>query len=79
MNSKRAMSAMVSTILLIGFAAVLGFIVMSWGEDMLGSVPDECSRVTLSISTEGEAIMVIPKINDISCNEKKLDISGAAR
>jgi hypothetical protein len=75
MMNKKAMSAMVATILLIGFAAVLGLVVMSWGTDVIGEVPDTCSKVSLSISTEGNAIMVVPKINSLLCKDKQLDIS----
>jgi hypothetical protein len=77
MRSKKAMSPLMSTILLIGFAAILGLVVMGWGTGVVGEIPikDPCSKVTLSLSTEGDSIMVIPKLGDISCKNNKLDIS----
>ena len=76
MRSKKAMTALASTILLICFAAVLGIIVMSWGTNIAGKTPDLCSKITLSIAKEGDAINVIPKINNVLCNDKKIDVSG---
>lgn len=73
--NKKAISTMTSTILLICFAAMLGLVVMSWGTTIAGAMPNECSKVTLSISREGDSIMVVPKINNLVCNEKRLDIS----
>jgi|TARA_B100002003_G_C14063743_1_gene511985 hypothetical protein len=81
MRFKKAMSPLVSTVLLIGFAAILGLVVMGWGTGIVGEmpIPDQCSKVTLSLSTEGNAIMVIPKLGDVSCKNKKLDISEIAK
>jgi hypothetical protein len=79
LKRKKAMSALVSTVILIGFATMLGFMVMSWGTGMAGQVPNECDKVTLSISTEGDSIMVVPKINNLLCNQQRLDISEILR
>jgi hypothetical protein len=79
MKSKRAMTSIASTIILIGFAAMLGLVVMSWGTSIADSMPDECSKVTLSISTEGNSIMVVPKVNNLVCNDKRLDISEVVK
>ncbi len=75
MRSKKAMSALMSTIILIGFAAMLGFMVMGWGTGMAGQIPNECDKVSLSISLEGESVMVTPKLNNLLCNKQRLDIS----
>lgn len=76
MRSKKAMAALASTVLLICFAAVLGLIVMSWGTSAVGKLADPCSKVTLSVAKEGNAVNVIPKVNNILCNEKKIDITS---
>ena len=75
MKNKKAMAALMSTIILIGFAAMLGFMVMSWGTGMAAQIPNECDKVSLSISTEGETVMVTPKLNSLLCNKQRLDIS----
>ena len=73
---KKSMSALVSTVLLICFAAMLGIVVMSWGASIIEETPsDECAKVMLSVSTENGAVSIIPKINNILCIDKKLDIS----
>jgi hypothetical protein len=76
-RNKKAMSPLLSTICLISFAAILGLVVMGWGTGVVGEIPiqDPCSKVTLSLSSEEDVIMVIPKIGDISCKNNKLDIS----
>jgi hypothetical protein len=79
MKSKKAMSAIASTVILIGFAAMLGVVIMSWGTDIAENMPNECSKVTLSLATEGDSLMVVPKINNRVCNEKRLDISEVAQ
>jgi hypothetical protein len=81
MKSKKAMTPLMSTVFLIGFAAALGLVVMGWGTGVVGEMPvqDQCSKVTLSLSTEGEAIMVIPKINDNPCDDKRIDISEVVK
>jgi hypothetical protein len=78
-KNKRAMSAMSSTILLIGFAAILGIFIMSWGTKIAGAMPSECSKVTLSIKTEGSSVMVVPKVNSLVCDDKRLDISEVSK
>jgi hypothetical protein len=76
MKSKKGIEALASTVLLICFAAVLGLIIMSWGTNIIGNSPNQCSKVTLSVVKEGNSINVIPKINDVLCNDKKIDVSG---
>jgi len=79
MKSKKAMTPLASTVLLICFAAILGLIIMSWGASLANKIPDTCSKVSLTVSKEGEIVSVIPKINDIVCDDKKIDISNALK
>jgi len=74
-SGKKAMAALAATVLLICFAAVLGTIVMGWGTNFVAKA-DQCSKVTLSVVKEGDAINVIPKVDNVLCNDKKVDISG---
>jgi|GEM_PF-6919442 len=79
MKPQKAMTPLSSTVLLLCFAAILGLIIMSWGASMASKIPDTCSKVSLAVLKEGETVSVIPKINDIACNEKKIDISDTLK
>ena len=50
-SAKKAISPLVSSILLISFAVVLGMIVMSWGKTTAATVvlPETCEGVSLNI------------------------------
>jgi flagellin-like protein len=54
--SKRAMSPLFSTIILIGFAVALGGIVMSWGKGGYATSSSvlECGQTSLSLISYGE-------------------------
>jgi membrane glycosyltransferase len=75
MRSNPGISAFASTMILLFLAALLGVVVMSWGTNIAQAMPNDCSKVTLSITTEGDSVMVVPKMNNIACNEKRLDVS----
>ena len=49
-NSKKGVSPLIATILLIAFAVALGSVVMNWGLNLnLGKVVDKCANVAIKI------------------------------
>ena len=53
-SSKKGVSPLIATILLIAFAVALGSVVMNWGLNLsLGKSSDKCSRVEIKIRNIG--------------------------
>ncbi len=50
LNSKKGVSPLIATILLIAFAVALGSVVMNWGLNLeIGKSPDKCRNVQIKI------------------------------
>src|SRR3989338_10278026 len=58
LNSKKGVSPLIATILLIAFAVALGSVVMNWGLNLdLGKSADKCASVNIKIrNIEGAEI-----------------------
>jgi len=88
MGKKRAMSPLLSTILLIGFAIALGGIVMSWGKSgyTVASTLEGCEETSLSLISFGEnpgicqvgnrLYFTIQNNGEISLDGIKVDVLG---
>jgi len=87
MGSKKAMSPLFSTVILIGFAIALGGIVMSWGkEGYVSAKPIVCEEASLNIvgygynqgvcATNGRLYFTIQNDGSIDLNGIKADIIG---
>ncbi|MCK4522153.1 MAG: hypothetical protein KAU20_06265 [Nanoarchaeota archaeon] len=74
MKSRKAMAPLISTVILIVFAAMLGIMVMGWGTIYAESA--DCSSVSLIIEEENGVVRVVPKINNILCDEKSIEVKG---
>ncbi|MBI2647323.1 hypothetical protein HYW99_02505 [Candidatus Woesearchaeota archaeon] len=84
-NSKRGVSPLIATILLIAFAVALGSVVMNWGLNLnLGKSDDKCINVELKIRNIGVnevcfgGIGANGYINFILDNTGAIDINGVA-
>ena len=84
-NSKKGVSPLIATILLIAFAVALGSVVMNWGLNLnLGKSPDRCRGVEITIRNTDNAEACFggfgPNgyINFILDNTGATDINGLA-
>ena len=84
-SSKKGVSPLIATILLIAFAVALGSVVMNWGLNLsLGKSSDKCSRVEIKIrNIDGAEICyggfgANSYINFIIDNIGESDINGLA-
>lgn len=84
-KSKRGVSPLIATILLIAFAVALGSVVMNWGLNLdLGKSPDLCKSVEIKIRNIDVAEVCFggfgPKgyINFIIDNTGAVDVNGLA-
>lgn len=79
--SKKAMSPLLSTIILIGFAIALGGIVMSWGKSgyTVAKPVVECKQTSLSLISYGENKGICSKDNKLYFsiqNNGEIDLDG---
>jgi len=74
MRHKKGISPLVSTILLIGFASLLGLVVMGWGSTTIDSLPADCSSVSLAVTQIDNSLIVVPKLDTIVCKDQKLEV-----
>ena len=70
MKSKKAMSPLFSTIILIGFAIALGGVVMSWGKSTYsnyepGKIEIGCEKVSISLVDYGDNPGICSKENTL--------------
>src|SRR3989338_1686822 len=84
-NSKKGVSPLIATILLIAFAVALGSVVMNWGLNLnLGKSSDKCRNVEIKIRSIDVADVCFGGlgangyINFIIDNTGAMDISGLA-
>ena len=83
LSSKKGVSPLIATILLIAFAVALGSVVMNWGLNLnLGKSADKCLNVEIKIREISSAevcyggVGANGYINFIIDNVGKMDISG---
>jgi flagellin-like protein len=50
MQSKKALSPLVATILLVAFALVIGTATMSWGKNYVKNIPDEPADIKAAVN-----------------------------
>ena len=84
-NSKKGVSPLIATILLIAFAVALGSVVMNWGLNLeLGKPTDKCRNIEIKIrDIDGSEVCfggfgANGYINFIIDNTGAIDISGLA-
>ncbi len=83
--SKKGVSPLIATILLISFAVALGSVVMNWGLNLnLGKSGDKCNNIELKVRSLGTSEVCFGGfgtngyINFILDNSGGVDISGVA-